>query len=92
MKKFEKNLWIRFLFGLILCLPAFLFSTPLFEPPVFGDSSSYIKSWVESASGFKSLAEGSRAVERVLNRDVKEWRIKQIANLDARVKDARERK
>ena len=91
MEKLKKTLRLSLLLAWLFCYPAFLLA-PFFEPPTFSDSSAYIKSWVESASGFKSLAEGTRVVEQVLNRDVKEWRVKQIAKIDSQLKEVREKK
>jgi len=91
VEKLKKRLIHNFLF-VLLFFSGTGARASLFDSSPFGESTSYIKSWVESASGFKSLAEGTKVVEQALNRDVKDWRIKQIAQIDELLKKIREEK
>ncbi len=78
LKEFKLN----YFFLALITLFGTSLEAPLFESSLFGDSTSYIKSWVESATGFKSLAEGTRAFEQVLSRDIQSWRFDQIQAID----------
>lgn len=78
------------LFFVVLLIPS-VARAPLFDSPIDGGPSAWFKTIVEH-TGFKALAEGTKAVELALSRDGSDARLKRIVSLDQNLKVLREEK